>query len=165
MAETRVPHGRMCVECHHPISDDASVCPHCGHDYRPVMLGHAWEEEKTPMPPLGGALIAVSAVTQMVAGLIWLSAVDTSSWSGEDAGNKSVLVALGLSVFVVGLVGIAGGTYAMTRRRLSLALVGGIASVLTGGVLAVDTLSVTIGMVLGLAGVLLIATAGDEFED
>lgn len=155
---------RVCVRCQKNLPDDANVCPHCGHDYRPIMMGHAWEEEKTPLPPLGGALIALSGVIQIVSGLLWLSEKGYSSSLTENH-LEATYIAIGLAVIVVGVFAVLVSPFAMTRRRLALSLVGGLAA-LGGGSLVVTYMSVSISVVsLGLVGILLIALGREEFVD
>jgi len=154
---------RVCVGCDKSLPDDANVCPYCGHDYRPVMLGHAWEEENTPLPPIGGALIALSGTVQIVNGLLWLSGFD---FGLDPAGGHfgALHFTIGLAVIIVGVFAVLVSPFAMTRRRLAISLVGGIAA-LGGSTLAVAyTLSIA-GASLGLVGILLIALARDEFVD
>lgn len=155
---------RVCVRCQKNLPDDANVCPRCGHDYRPIMMGHAWEEEKTPLPPLGGALIALSGVVQIVSGLLWLSEKGFSSGLTENH-LEAIYIAIGLAVIVVGIFAVLVSPFAMTRRRLALSLVGGLAA-LGGGSLVVMYMSVSIvAGSLGLVGILLIALAREEFVD
>ena len=155
---------RVCVRCQKNLPDDANVCPRCGHDYRPIMMGHAWEEERTPLPPLGGALIALSGVVQIVSGLLWLSEKGFSSGLTENH-LEAVYIAIGLAVIVVGIFAVLVSPFAMTRRRLALSLVGGLAA-LGGGSLVVMYMSVSIvAGSLGLVGILLIALAREEFVD
>jgi len=127
------------------------------------MMGHAWEDERTPLPPIGGALIALSGVTHVVAGLLWLSGF---GYDLENSGSRyeELYWAVGLALILVGVFAAFVSPFAMTRRRLSLSLAGGLAA-LGGGTMAVMfTLSMASGS-LGLVGVLLIALARDEFVD
>lgn len=154
---------RVCVLCQKHIPDDANVCPHCGHDYRLVMTGQAWEEEKTPLPPIGGAIIALSGVSQVVSGLLWLFGFEFGFRTEEDR-LEAIYWTIGLAMILVGAFAIAVSPFAMTRRRLVLSLAGGVAA-LGGGTLAtMYTLSIATGS-LGLVGLLLVAIARDEFRD
>lgn len=154
---------RVCVRCQKNLPDDANVCPYCGHDYRPVMMGHAWEEEKTPLPPLGGALIALSGVVQIVSGLLWLSEKGySSSWTENHL--EAIYIAIGLAVIVVGIFAVLVSPFAMTRRRLALSMVGGLAA-LGGGSLVVYMSVSIVASWLGLVGILLLALAREEFVD
>jgi len=163
MAEGKAVMTRLCVKCEKNLPDDANVCPHCGHDYRPVMLGHAWEEEKTPLPSIGGALIGLSGVTQVLSGILWLSGFEFGS-SSQMSNFDGISITIGLAVIAVGIFAILVSPFAMTRRRLALSLVGGLAA-LGGGTLAVVMMLSVAASSLGLVGVLLIALARDEFAD
>jgi len=154
---------RVCVACDRNLLDDANVCPQCGHDYRPVMMGRAWEEEKTPLPPIGGALIALSGTVQIVNGLLWLSGFDFRLDSAGDHFG-ALHFTIGLAVIIVGVFAVLVSPFAMTRRRLAVSLVGGLAA-LSGGTLAVAYMLSIAGASLGLVGILLIALARDEFVD
>ena len=154
---------RVCVKCDKSLLDDANVCPHCGHDYRPVMMGRAWEEENTPLPPIGGALISLSGTAQIVSGLLWLSGFDFGMDSAEsDFG--ALHFTIGLALIVVGAIAVLVGPFAMTRRRLAVSLMGGLAALGIGTLTVAYTLSIA-ATSLGLVGILLIALARDEFVD
>ena len=164
MEHKQTPLQRTCVICHRPLKDDANVCPNCGHDFRPAMSGHAWESEGTPIPPIGGALIAYAGFTEAVAGLMWIFAGDFDL-SLAEVDNLFLTSVLGLIAIATGAFAVAGGAYAITRRRLALALIGGVAAVTGGGVLTMYSLGALPGTTLALIGVLLISIARDEFVD
>lgn len=154
---------RVCIVCKNHIPDDANVCPQCGHDYRPAMEGQAWEDENTPLPPIGGALIALSGVIQIVSGLVWV--IGLGFGIGYDIeGSGHAAIAAGLVGIGVGSFAVFVSPLAMTRRRLALSLAAGLAAL--AGVTAVTAyvLSVT-SVSTGLVGVLMIAIARDEFVD
>lgn len=154
---------RICVRCDKSLPDDANVCPRCGHDYRPVMLGRAWEEENTPLPPIGGALIALSGTAQIVSGILWISGFYLGLDSGE-GDFRALHLTIGLAAIIVGVIAVLVSPFAMTRRRLAVSLVGGLAALGVGTLTVSYTLSIA-ATSLGLVGILLIALARDEFVD
>jgi hypothetical protein len=139
------------------LLDDANVCPNCGHDYRPAMSGHGWESEGTPLPPIGGALVAFAGFAHASSVLTW--------WAVGSIDDAIMVAVIGLVVMATGGIAIAGGAYAMTRRRLSLALIGGAAAVAAGALLSVFSLSALTATTLALIGILLVGTSRDEFVD
>lgn len=165
MVAKQPPLQRACVACHRTLTDDANVCPHCGHDYRPAMSGHGWESEGTPLPPIGGALIAFAGFAQAVSALSWwaVGGVPHSLISTVD--GVLLVGVLGLIAMAAGAIAIAGGAFAITRRRLALALIGGAAAVAGGGVLSVYSLVALSATTLGLIGMILVGISRDEFID
>lgn len=154
---------RICVICKKRIHDDANVCPHCGHDYRTTMTGQAWEERKTPLPPIGGALIALSGVTQILAGLLWFDWYRRGSLDGGYHYDE-LYWAIGAVLILVGAFTVFVSPFAMTRRRLVLSLAGGVGA-LVGGVIGLAYTASIFPSSVGLVGILLIALARDEFVD
>lgn len=64
------PSGRNCVACGRQISNDANVCPYCGHDFRTVMAGpSAGTGKKTFQGSL--AVLIILVVLCWPAGLIY----------------------------------------------------------------------------------------------
>jgi len=156
---------RQCVECDRPLAEDANVCPNCGHDYRPSMMGHAWEEELTPLAPAGGALLVLSGFMQMIEGLLQVrpELVLYDSVFYTETSVPSATAALAATI--VAVIAIVGGTYAMTRRRLAFSLTSGVGAVSMGAVLDFESPLVMMGLVVGLLGALLVAMAREEFID
>ena len=154
---------RRCVKCDEPIPDDANVCPRCGRDYRPAMLGRAWESENTPLPPIGSALVAVSGLALILSGLLWIFE-EFSSMGGDWSTNTTMQAMIGIAAIVAGVFAVSVSPFAITRRRLVLSLAGSIASLSAWGV-AISFALGGIEAVLSLVGVVLIALSRDEFVD
>ena len=154
---------RKCVECDRPLPDDANVCPHCGRDYRPAMMGRAWEWENTPLPPIGGALVALSSVALILSGLLWVFEGFPDASDAWDT-NRTMTTLMGLSAVAAGAFAISVSPFIMTRRRLALSLAGSIAALGAWGVVIAYALGGIIS-ILSLVGLILIAISRDEFTD
>jgi len=154
---------RVCVTCNKHIQNDANVCPNCGHDYRPIMMGQAWEQEETPLPPIGGALIGLAGVTQIVSSILLIFGVGLGIGS-EASDYSAYYIGMGIAALVAGAFATLVCPFAMTRRRLVMSLAAGLAAMGVGTIVASTLLQVASAWV-GLVGLLLIALARDEFID
>ena len=154
---------RICIICKKHIPNDANVCPHCGHDYRPAMSGQAWEERRTPLPPIGGALIALSGVTQIMSGILWIFGLGFGIGYQEPDGWEMPVMIGAVSV-IVGAYATLVAPLTMTRRRLVLSLTAALAAFGTAGVVTMYVISAT-AVSTGLAGLLLVALSREEFID
>lgn len=137
---------RNCVSCGRTISWDANVCPYCGHDYRMQMMG-APVKKQSSMPVIGGVLILVSGLLEMIAGGVFIGGGSIL----VDFGG-GVLAACGAIFFVLGVIAILGGIFAIQRKHFGFSILGGILSL--GGF-----------FILGLIGLILVAVSRDEFQD
>jgi hypothetical protein len=128
------------------------------------MSGMGTMHERGPLPMLGGAVIAASGLTQVLSGLQTVADNVSPSPSVPEALMRLAIVA-GSALIIVGVIAVAGGVYALYRKKLAVALIGG---VLTTGVAALATLTTLYGVYtlsLGLVGVILLVGGREEFID
>jgi hypothetical protein len=153
---------RNCISCGRPIDFNANVCPYCGYDYRvPMMMGPP-PVRKTGTPVAGGVLVIIAGILALANGLFYL-AFSTSSLTGislppeislEDV--ASIVRMCGVVEVIFGSVAILGGIFGIRRKHFGLAVL--------GSVLGMLGLGFTIGGLLGLVGLILVAISRKEFE-
>jgi predicted RNA-binding Zn-ribbon protein involved in translation (DUF1610 family) len=150
MGTPEQPSPRMCVQCGKSITVDANVCPYCGKDYR---VQAAPAKKQSVMPLIGGILIIVSALHELYMGLV------LAFWSDEvgsilpvDIGIDDLMLACGLILVILAVIGVVGGIFAIQRKKFSLAVVGGVFSLMGGY------------FIVPLIGLILVAVSRDEFD-
>jgi hypothetical protein len=106
----------------------------------------------------------ISGLIGIIYGLVFVSLSSTvidvlGGTYGEDVLKmlEGVLVACGVIWFIVGLIALIGGVFAIRRRRWGIAVVGGVFGLLTLG-------PWLIGSILGLIGLILVVISKDEFS-
>ena len=117
--------------------------------------------QKTWKPQISGILSIIGGVIALFGSLAMLIAIlavgITGNWARDwefgwlPFNIFSILWAIGIPMFVCGIVAITGGIYALQRKAWGMALAGSIAAFFPA-------------WILGLGSVILIATARDEFE-
>jgi hypothetical protein len=120
-------------------------------------------EGHTPKPTLAGIfnitaglMSVIAAAVLLLIGVIGSSAIGVAATEEPDiigfaALPMALFLPIALICFITGVVAIVGGVAAINRRRLWLAIVGGIAAVLAF-------------FPLGIAAVILTALSEKEFE-
>jgi len=153
---------RNCISCGRAIDFNANVCPYCGYDYRvPMMMGPP-PVRKSGTPVAGGVLVIIAGILALANGLLFL-AFSTADLTGislppevslEDI--ESIVRVCGVIEVIFGFVAILGGIFAIQRKHFGLAIL--------GSVLGMLGLGFTIGGLLGLIGLILVAVSRKEFE-
>lgn len=153
---------RSCISCGRPIDFNANVCPYCGYDYRaPMMMGPP-PVRKTGTPVAGGVLVIIAGILALANGAFYL-AFTSSNLTGislppeitlEDI--ESILRICGVVEVIFGIVAILGGIFAVQRKHFGLAILGSVMGMLGFGF--------TLGGLLGLIGLILVAISRKEFE-
>ena len=131
------------------MSWDANVCPYCGHDYRVAMAGPAPQKKESAMPVIGGILIIIGAIIELIVGVVL--AAGGTFFLGLSLGTSGVLIACGAILVIVAIIALLGGIFAIQRKNFGFAVVGGILSL--GG-----------WFIPGLIGLILVAISKDEFR-
>jgi hypothetical protein len=131
------------------MSWDANVCPYCGHDYRVAMAGPAPQKKESAMPVIGGILIIIGAIIELIVGVAL--AAGGTFFLGLSFGTSGVLIACGAILVIVAIIALLGGIFAIQRKNFGFAVVGGILSL--GG-----------WFIPGLIGLILVAISKDEFR-
>ncbi len=106
------------------------------------------QKKETAMPLIGGILILIGGIIELLLGAGMV--VGGSALFGLTLGGSGGLVVCGVIVVIVGIVAVLGGIFAIQRRNFTLAIIGGILSMIG---------------VLGLIGLILVAVSKDEFRD
>ena len=121
----------------------------------PYPMGPAVEH--TAKPIIGGILIMLSALVGIVYG-IWMAAVSGAIESmmpvtvpGMDAFTSIVMIC-GIILLVFGIIALLGGIFAIKRTHFGLAILGGIFSLLSPGI------------IFGLIGLIVVAISKKEFS-
>jgi hypothetical protein len=165
-----------CPSCRHEIPPDANVCPNCGFRLKPEVEKAFTVQAKTAPKAvvaasrgtskslIGGVLVMISGLIGIIYGLMVAALASTvfdmfGGMYGEDIlkAAEGILVACGVIWFIIGLVALVGGIFAIRRRKWGIAVVGGVFGLLTLG-------PWFIGSILGLIGLILIAISKDEFS-
>jgi len=164
-----------CPSCRHAVRLDANVCPNCGYRLRPEQMKAAAQARPIPQSVapvsrgtskslIGGVLLVVSGLIGIITGLIFAALSSTvidmlGETYGEDVLRmaEGVLVACGVIWFIIGLIALIGGVFAIRRKKWGIAVVGGVFGLLTFG-------PWFIGSILGLIGLILVAISKDEFS-
>ncbi|OGS41477.1 MAG: hypothetical protein A3K67_04060 [Euryarchaeota archaeon RBG_16_62_10] len=136
------------MSCGRAIAWDANVCPFCGKDYRVAAKA---APKQTLMPTIGGILILLSGIFEIVAG--GLLATESTALMPVTFGLSGLFVVCGIVVAILGVIAVVGGYYAIQRKNFNLALVGGIFSLLG------------LYIIVPLIGLILVLVSKDEFED
>ena len=153
---------RNCISCGRPIDFSANVCPYCGYDYRMAMTMGPPPVHKTGTPTAGGVLVIIAGLLALINGFVYL-AFSASSLSGlalppevslQDVEN--IVRVCGAIEIVFGFVAILGGMFAIQRKHFGLAV--------TGSVLGMLGFGFTLGALLGLIGLILVAISRREFQ-
>lgn len=147
MSSTPAQSTRNCVSCGRAISWDANVCPYCGHDFR--MAGAAAPKKQSAMPTIGGILIIIAGLLEIVTGGILITG--GTALFDVTLGVSGILAVCGAIFVLLGLIALLGGIFALQRKHFGLAVLGGILGL--GGY-----------FLLGLIGLILIAVSRDEFS-
>ncbi|MDD1768380.1 MAG: zinc ribbon domain-containing protein [Methanomassiliicoccales archaeon] len=165
-----------CPSCRQAVPAAANVCPNCGYRLRPEQARAVASQARpvaqsvTPVSRgsskslIGGILVVISGLIGIVTGLILAVTASTildalGDMYGADIlqAVEGVLVACGVIWFIIGLIALIGGIFAIRRKRWGIAIVGGVFGLLTIG-------PYFIGSILGLIGLILIAISKDEFS-
>ena len=153
---------RNCISCGRPIDFNANVCPYCGYDYRMPMTMGPPPVRKSGTPVAGGVLVVIAGILALANGFFYL-AFTTSDLTGislppeislEDVEN--IVRVCGVIEIIFGVVAIFGGIFAFQRKHFGLAILGSVMGMLG--------LGFTIGGLLGLIGLILVAISRKEFE-
>lgn len=140
---------RNCVSCGRAISWDANVCPYCGHDYRVAMAGPGAQKKETAMPTIGGILIIIGAVLELVVG--GALAAGGTALMGITLGASGFITVCGVILVIMAIIALLGGIFALQRKNFGFAVVGGIMA-LPGW------------FIPALIGLILVAVSKDEFR-
>lgn len=149
MSNASVQHREYCSECGNSIGRGSRFCMYCGGVAYSTLPEHAIH--RTHLPVLGGLLIIAGAAFNFV------SAWYVNEFYADFSRIASLSSAYHLTlVFVIllgilGIVSLLGGFAALSRGSYTLAIAGGIASCLS------------VGALVGLAGLLIVAVSRDEF--
>jgi len=139
---------RNCVSCGRAIAWDANVCPYCGKDYRAQVAAAA--PRKTMMPTIGGILILLSGIYELAMGA--LLATESTALLPVTFGLSGIFVVCGVIVVLIGLFAILGGWFAIQRKNHTMAVLGGVASLLG------------LYVIIPLIGLVLVLVSKEEFE-
>lgn len=149
----------------HPDVDAVGVCVNCGRAVcstcRTVVGGKTYcpacatsvsdvvKRKPTAKPIAGGILGIIAGVLGSVVGIILIAGGATPEfpWQPVDWSEAG----LGIALVVFGIAAIAGSSFAVTRRNLTLSVIGGICSVLAF-------------WLLGIPALILIAMSRSEFQ-
>ncbi len=152
---------RTCVACGRILAWEANVCPYCGHDYRMAAM-LAPPAQKSSKPTVGGVLILLAGVLALVNGALYL-ALDIADLgtipalpegiTEEDL--EGIMRMCGAVMMVFGVIAILGGAFALQRKHFGLSIAGGVMGMLGIGF--------SIGAILGLVGLILVAISRKEF--
>lgn len=165
-----------CPSCRHAVPMDANVCPYCGYVIKPEVAKAAAPQKAPPQaapagaklltskPVVGGVLVIVSGLIGIVTGLLFAAlSGETEDLLQETYGPdivsavEGVLVACGVIWFIIGLIALIGGVFAIKRKKWGFAIVGAVLALLT-------VWPYFIGSILGLVGLILIAISKNEFS-
>jgi len=138
---------RNCVSCGRSIAFDANVCPYCGRDYRSQAVAQPAAKKESGMPVAGGVLILLASLGYIILG--GLIAAGGSIAEDLTSVETTGAVACGVIGLALGVISLLGGIFAIQKKYWALALIGGI---------------LTIPTILGLIGLILVATSRDAFE-
>jgi len=147
MSSTPAQSTRNCVSCGRAISWDANVCPYCGHDFR--MAGAAAPKKESAMPLVGGILIIIGGLIELVVGGVLITG--GTALFDVTMGVSGILAVCGAIFVLLGLIALLGGIFAIQRKHFGLAVVGGVLGL--GGYL-----------IFALVGLILVAVSRDEFS-
>jgi hypothetical protein len=135
----------FCPKCGKEATESSLFCTGCGHGLAAVPPAN-----RNHLSLAAGILEIVSGVflALLAAFLLVTMGIGTT----QEDGPPVVLLLLPLAFLAMGALGIAGGICALQRRKWGLALAGAIAVVLPTSY-------------LGIAALVLVALARDEFEE
>ncbi len=134
----------FCPRCGREAIEKGLFCAGCG-----ASLAVAPPAKKKMLGLIGGILeIVAGGIVVLIAGFIF---VGMGLAATAEDGPPVLLLLLPLALLAVGALGIAGGICAVKRRKWGLALAGAIAVALPASE-------------LGIAALVLVALARDEFE-
>ncbi len=125
------------------------MCPYCGHDFRAAMAGPAAQKKESAMPVIGGILIIIGAVIELIVG--GALAIGGTALFGLSLGSSGVLVVCGAILVIVAIIALLGGIFALQRKNFGFAVLGGVLAL--GG-----------WFIPALIGLILVAISKDEFQ-
>lgn len=139
---------RTCPGCGREIQPDANVCPYCGKDFR--MIGAPAQKKQTYMPLIGGILILIAGAHEIYYGVMMVI-------GGEELlpitlGISSIVMVCGAIVAILGVVALLGGVFAIKRQNFTLAILGGVLSLLGAFI------------IVPIIGLILVGLSKDEFS-
>lgn len=107
----------------------------------------------TNRPVIGGACILGSGVLAIISGVYSLAYTRLPVGLEQ---FKGLVDTCSVIIMLLGVIAIAGGLFALSRKNFVLSLVGAITGMLAA--------SFYVGAILGLAGIILVAFSRDEFK-
>jgi hypothetical protein len=113
------------------------------------MAGPAYEKKHTAMPVIGGVLIIIGGLIELVIG--GLLAAGGTALMGLTFGGSGFLVVCGAILVILGIIALIGGIFAIQRRNFGFAIVGGLLAL--GG-----------WFIPALIGLILVAVSREEFD-
>jgi len=155
MAETGdVPAERKdyCTACGNQAEHGAFFCMHCGGAVRMRLdFQSKWHQLGTGLrPAVGGLLIILGAFFNILTAW-YINDIPARDESYILIHSEYLSLAFALLIGFLGFVAGIGGIAALLRREYALAFIGGVSSCFS------------IGIVVGLAGLLMVATSKDAF--
>jgi len=155
---------RSCISCGRTIDFNTNVCPYCGYDYRAPIVPGVLPARKSAMPLAGGALVLIAGLLALVNAGMFLtySAADLEATgvalpegvTWDDV--MGILKGCAVVEIILGVVAVLGGIFAIQRKHFGLAIAGSLMGMFGFGM--------TIGALLGLIGLILIALSRKEFQ-
>lgn len=121
-------------------------------------------DARTSRSVIGGILVMISGLIGIIEG-VWIASAteEFADYFREMMGDvfpgiEGVFLVCGGIFMVIGLVALIGGFFAFRKRHWGIAIVGGIFSLFTLGIVFFE------GSILGLIGLILIAISKREFS-
>jgi len=138
-----------CPECGNSIGHGARFCMHCGGSAYNTLMEQV--THRSIFPTVGGLLIIAGAAFNFVTA--WYVNEITVDYGRYPSLSSVYHLTMVFTVLlgVLGVVSLLGGLAALSRRDFTLAIAGGIASCFS------------VGTLVGLAGLLIVAASKDEF--
>ncbi len=141
--------GHHCPECGNPIGHGTRFCMHCGGSAYNTLMEQV--THRSIFPTVGGLLIIAGAAFNFVTA--WYVNEITADYGRYASLASAYHLTMVLTVLLgaLGIVSLLGGLAALSRRDFTLAVAGGIASCFS------------VGALVGLAGLLIVAVSNDAF--